>query len=1135
MPAHNLCAGQKKYKMNLHKIVNLWKDDDRIKRLAEHIEKNPADSAYICGLHGSSSAFVIYHLIKRLKKLLFVLLPDTETALHTFNDLEKIYSDSETELLRKKILYFPSAYNNPYDFTNVYNLNLLYRNTVLYRISAKLPPKIIISCPQSFIEPVLKKKEITESSYKLSEGDELSMDYLLELFFFHGFSQTDYVYEPGQFAVRGCIVDVFAYSFERPYRIEFSGHNIKSLRSFNPVTQESVEFHSNIMLLCNTGKNQTLEYQSMIEFIDIPAIFWMPPADDCAELIKKEHEKYEECIKEQKVELQHYPEKYTDAQQFIDNVREFPIIENIVTGSQNFKNVIDFSIKSHPEFAKNFDLLFNTLDDYKKNSIKTFIFCENPVQIKRLDEIIEDISLRKNVQLNNNIQFIRQSLHGGFVDTEENIALLTDHQIFERYHRYKFTERYSGAEAYAVRDLQHITPGDYVVHIDYGIGQYAGLEKIIVNGKEQEAIHIIYRDNDLLCISVHSLHKISKYTGKDGKVPMLDKFGTGAWQRKKYKAKSNVKDIARELVKLYAERKASKGYCFAPDTYLEHEVEASFIFEDTKDQAKAVEDVKTDMESSFPMDRLICGDVGFGKTEVAIRAAFKAAVNGKQTAVLVPTTILALQHYQTFTERLGDFPVRIEYINRFCSSKHLKKILDSLRCGKVDIIIGTHKLLGKEVEFNDLGLLIIDEEQKFGVSAKEKIRQLKVNVDTLTMTATPIPRTLQFSLMGARDLSIINTPPPNRQPVHTEIITFNIARIKDIIMYEVQRGGQVFFINNKIKTIHDIAHTLNKHCPDVKIEVAHGQIPGNALEKIMLNFIDRKFDVLVCTSIIESGIDIPNSNTIIINEAHNFGLSDLYQLRGRVGRSNRKAFCYLITPPLVTLSEQARKRIRALLEFSDLGSGLQVALRDLDIRGGGNLLGAEQSGFISEIGYEMYKKILDEAINEIQTEKNNEEYDFSDPSTFVKECVIVTDMSIHIPDSYVSDFNERFILYKNLDNLTTEKQLLAFENHLRDRFGPLPEQTIELINVVRLRLAARKAGIVKVLLKNSEMTGTFFETDDERFYKSEIYTRILQYVNKNPDHCLMKINNVQQVCITFSNIESVKSALSKIESFLNEG
>jgi transcription-repair coupling factor (superfamily II helicase) len=1121
--------------MHIQSVIQYWENDLRIQNILQEIELSSGGNLRVKGLPGSSPAFVLRQISAKLVKTFVVILPDKESALHMFNDLETLFDDTESELSNKQILFFPPSYNNPYDFIHADQHNVLFRSTVLQRLSSGKAPRIIVCSPESFLEPVKLKKEISSSTFSLTVNEKITMEFLTEFLDSYDFTITDYVFEPGQYAIRGGLIDVYSYSYDRPFRIEFSGNDISSIRSFNPYTQESVKHHQKVMILANVGKGDSEKTGSLFSLLDSGTIFWMPPVEECMNIAETEHDKFLQHEYSQEMDIAELLKGFLTHDELKDQMTSFMHVEVSSQFGDERSNVIDFGMKDHPQFARNFEMLFQTLKKYKDQSISTLIFCENAVQMKRLDAIIEDFEVRENIRIIDNIQFVRHTLHGGFVDPAGKYALLTDHQIFERYHRFRLTERYSGAEGMTIRDLRNIQPGDYVIHVDYGVGQYAGLEKIDVSGREQEAIRIVYKNNDLLYVSIHSLHKISKFTGKEGTEPQLDRIGSGMWQQKKYKAKSKVKDIARELIKLYSERKNTAGFAFQPDSYLQFELEASFMFEDTEDQAKATQDVKLDMEATFPMDRLVCGDVGFGKTEVAIRAAFKAAVSGKQTAVLVPTTILALQHYHTFSQRLTDFPVKVEYLNRFRSSAEVRKVLDQLRSGAIDIIIGTHKLLGKDVEFKDLGLLVVDEEQKFGVSAKEKIRQLKVNVDTITMTATPIPRTLQFSLMGARDLSVINTPPPNRQPVHTEIINFNARRIAEIIMYEVNRGGQVFFINNKILNIQEVARMIRNLCPGIRVETGHGQMEGKALEKTVMDFIEGKFDVFVCTAIIESGIDIPNANTMIINDAQNFGLSDLHQLRGRVGRSNKKAFCYLITPPPVTLSEQSRKRLRALVEFSDLGSGLQIALRDLDIRGAGNMLGAEQSGFISEIGYEMYKKILDEAMDEVRYEESTEEPDYTDPSKFVRECLIETDMSLLIPDNYVSNFNERLALYKDLDSLQSEKQLQAFENRLRDRFGPVPDQTSELINTVRLRWLARSFGIVKVTLKNQKMTIYFFETEDERFFQSEVYTTILQYVFDNPKTCIMKQNEKGQLYIAFAGINTVRVATERLQQVVHFG
>jgi len=1118
--------------MDISAIADKYCEDQRVHSLVERFEKSSHEQVTVGGLHGSSQAMVLYALRKHFQNLIMVVMPDRESALHMMNDLESLMDDVQKDPQIKKILYFPPSYNNPYDFTAQDHLNVLYRSNVLHRIATDKIPMIIVCTPESLTEPVVQKKDIARSALNLSVNEAVTMDFMIELLHSFSFTQFEYVFEPGQFAIRGGIIDVFGYSFDKPYRIEFLGDRVESIRSFDPYTQESVEIHKKVMILPNVGQNIFERTSGVFDLLPPDTLFWSIPEKQCLEILENEVQKYHETEHANEIDISEILKLFLSPQQFSEKLKTFRSAEVVLTDISDHAQGIDFGMNPHPNFARNYHVLFQALLEYRNNSLKTFIVCENDSQMKRLDVIIEDMEAQAEEKVFDNIQYIKQSLHSGFIDSLAGFAVLTDHQISERYHRFRFSERHSNAEAITVRDLKNIQPGDYVVHMDYGVGQYAGLEKIEVNGREQEAIRIVYKNNDLLSVSIHALHKISKFTGKDGTEPQLDKIGSGAWQQKKYKAKSKVKDIARELIKLYAERKHADGFEFEPDSYMQYELEASFMYEDTEDQAKAIQDVKTDMEAAFPMDRLVCGDVGFGKTEVAIRAAFKAAVSGKQTSVLVPTTILALQHFQTFSQRLKGFPVTVEYLNRFRTSTETRKVMEQLKSGAVDIIIGTHKLLGKDVEYKDLGLLVIDEEQKFGVSAKEKIRQIKVNVDTLTLTATPIPRTLQFSLMGARDLSVISTAPPNRQPVNTEVISFNATRIAEIIMYEVNRGGQVFFVNNKIQNIEEVARMVRKLCPAIRVEIGHGQMDGKELEKTVLDFIEGKFDVFVSTAIIESGIDIPNANTMIINDAHHFGLSDLHQLRGRVGRSNKKAFCYLITPPLVTLSEQSRKRIKALIEYSELGSGLQIAMRDLDIRGAGNLLGAEQSGFISEIGYEMYKKILDEALDEIRNEENSEDLDFSDPSKFVKECQIETDMSLLIPDNYVSNFNERLALYKDLDSLQSEKQTQAFENRLRDRFGPIPPQTLELTDAIRLRWLARSAGIVKVVLKSGKMTAFFYETEDERFFASEIYSRILKYVFEHPQICIMKQNAKGQLYIIFANIDRVEAAVKLLRGII---
>jgi transcription-repair coupling factor (superfamily II helicase) len=789
---------------------------------------------------------------------------------------------------------------------------------------------------------------------------------------------------------------------------------------------------------------------------------------------------------------------------------------------------LEFETSPQPSFNKNFDLLVRKLAENTRNGIQNFILSDNPRQTERIYTIFEDLKQSRQQLEDFSFSTLNISLHEGFLDEGLKLALYTDHQIFERYHKFHLKDSHSSREAITLKELYHLSPGDYVTHIDHGIGRFDGLEKIDVNGRQQEAIRIIYQNNDLLYVSIHSLHRIAKYVGKDGAEPRMDRLGSGAWNRLKNKTKNRVKDIAKELIELYAKRKTSEGFSFSPDTYLQTELEASFIYEDTPDQEKSTGDVKSDMEKSWPMDRLICGDVGFGKTEIAIRAAFKAVTDGKQVAVLVPTTILALQHYKTFGDRLKDFPVTVDYLNRFKSAKKQKETLKRLVEGSLDILIGTHRLISQDVKFKDLGLMIIDEEQKFGVGAKEKLKKMRVNVDSLTLTATPIPRTLQFSLMGARDLSIINTPPPNRYPIQTELRVFGEEVIREAILYEVNRGGQVFFVHNRIQNIHEVEGMIKKFIPGVTIGVAHGQMDGDHLESIMLDFIDGVYDILVSTAIIESGLDIPNANTIIINDAHHFGLSDLHQLRGRVGRSNKKAFCYLLAPPASLLTQEARKRLRAIEEFSDLGSGFNIAMRDLDIRGAGNILGAEQSGFISDIGFEMYHKILDEALQELKETEFKELFHEEKSQDYVKDCQIETDLEILIPGDYISNTTERLIVYKELDSIESEELLQKFQQKLVDRFGKVPRQTLELIDTIRLRWLAKKVGFEKIVLKNERLICYFVSNPQSEYYQSGAFSAILSYVQKNPSICRMK-ETESRLSLTFRNVRYVGDAIRTLK------
>lgn len=869
--------------------------------------------------------------------------------------------------------------------------------------------------------------------------------------------------------------------------------------------------------------------QSFLQFIDPHTVVWLKDFAFAIDKIDKEFEKAKKAFNELSSELKHVApdELFTTPEDFRKDILDHSIIEFGTRSLLKDSRELNFHIQPQPSFNKNFDLVLQNLDDNSKAGIKNVILSDNPKQTERIQTIIKDLKGNRGIKAELDYELINLSLHEGFIDKETKLACYTDHQIFERYHKFHIRDGFAGKEAITLKEIYDLQPGDYVTHIDHGIGRFDGLEKIDNNGKQQEAIRLIYQNNDILYISIHSLHRISKYVGKEGTIPSMNRLGSNTWNKLKTKTKQRVKDIAKDLIKLYAERKAADGFAYAPDSYMQHELEASFIYEDTPDQVKATADVKRDLEKTYPMDRLVCGDVGFGKTEIAIRAAFKAVADSKQVAILVPTTILAVQHYNTFKDRLKEFPCRVDYINRFKSAKEQKQTLKLVEEGKIDILIGTHRLVSKDVKFRDLGLMVVDEEQKFGVATKEKLKQMKVNVDTLTLTATPIPRTLQFSLMGARDLSILNTPPANRYPVQTELHPFNEEIIRDAVHYEMSRGGQVFVVHNKIKNIQEVAGMIQRLVPDAKIAISHGQMDGHKLEKVMLDFVEGNFDVLVATTIIESGLDIPNVNTIIINEAQNYGLSDLHQLRGRVGRTNKKAFCYLLAPPASVLTDEARKRLKAIEEFSELGSGFNIAMRDLDIRGAGNILGAEQSGFISEIGFEMYQKILDEAIMELKETEFSGLYDEPVAKDYVKECLIETDLEIMLPDRYVSNITERLSLYKELDGMEAEEDLLKYQEKLIDRFGPVPQQTQELINTIRLRRSARKLGFEKITLKNNLMTATFITNKESPFYQSPIFAIVLQFIQVYQKSVRMKEVN-DKLSLTFREVDTVSKAIEAL-------
>ncbi len=971
----------------------------------------------------------------------------------------------------------------------------------------------------------MTKKLLKKNTLTIKVGDALSIDFINELLYDYGFDRVDFVYEPGQFSIRGGIVDIFSFSHDHPYRVEFFGDDVDSIRTFDPTDQLSIQKFNRISIVPNVQDQLLRESrESFLQFMPNNSTVWLKDYQNTVYRLDKEIQKAQTSYDKLDSQTNHLkPEElFTTKTVFNQLLGEYPLVE---FGSKKYFQStmeIQYNLSPQPFFNKKFDLLTENLNANTAAKFENFIFANNAKQIERLYNIFEDIGGK--------VKFypINESIHAGFIDNDIKVACYTDHQIFERYHRFRLKEGFKKNEqALTVKELSQLVPGDYVTHIDHGVGKYEGLEKIDVNGKPQEALRLSYKGGDLLYVSIHSLHRIAKYSGKEGAEPSMHKIGSKTWKASKAKTKKKVKEIAFNLIQLYAKRKAQQGFEFAPDNYLQNELEASFIYEDTPDQEKSTIAIKKDMESGSPMDRLICGDVGFGKTELAVRAAFKAVCDSKQVAILVPTTILAWQHYKTFAERLKGFPCRLDYINRFKSTIANKQTLADLTEGNVDILIGTHRLLSKDTKFKDLGLLIIDEEQKFGVGAKDKLKTFKANVDTLTLTATPIPRTLQFSLMGARDLSIIKTPPPNRQPVQTEIHGLNEETIRDAISYEVSRGGQVFFVHNRVENIKEVAGMINRLLPDVKVGIGHGKMEGDKLEEIMMSFIEGEFDVLVSTTIIEAGLDIPNANTIIINQAQNFGLSDLHQMRGRVGRSNKKAFCHLLAPPLSSLTTEARKRLQAIEQFSDLGSGFNIAMRDLDIRGAGNLLGADQSGFISDIGLETFKKILDEAVEELKQDEFKALFADEEGKVFVKDCQIDTDLEILLPDDYVNQIAERLQLYRELDAVENEEELKIYEESLIDRFGEIPQPTLDLLDTIRLRWIAKDIGFEKLIIKNTKMIGYFVSNAESDYYKSPTFGNIIKFVQQNPLVGQLK-ERKEKLTMVFANVNSVSQAIETL-------
>jgi transcription-repair coupling factor (superfamily II helicase) len=1105
-------------------IVSAYEQSTRIKEIVQQLQQDK-NHFQISNLVGSSLSFVISTTFKKAEKPFLLIFNDKEEAAYYLNDLEQLIGE-------KNVLFYPGSYRRPYQIEETDNVNVLLRAEVLNRINSRKKPAIIVTYPEALFEQVITKKELEKSILKLSVGEEVSLDFINEMLFEYNFKRADFVTEPGEFSVRGGIVDVFSFSNDEPYRIEFFGDEVDSIRTFDVETQLSTEKISKINIMPNV-ENKMLDEnrESFLKYIHSKTVVFSKNINLLSSSLDSLYEKAESAFQDLTKEIKHAEPLtlFCNGELIKKQLEEFNLIE--ISSSKSIKDVsknrLQFSTTPQPSFNKQFDLLIENLQKNTDNGISNYLFCDNEKQVKRFDDIFSDADQSVTY---NTIVF---PLYKGFIDTDLNIACYTDHQIFERYHKFRLKNGYAKKQAITLKELTSLVIGDYVTHIDHGIGKFGGLQKIDVEGNQQEAIKLVYGDRDVLYISIHSLHKISKYNGKDGKEPKMYKLGSGAWKKLKQKTKTRVKKIAYDLIQLYAKRRTEKGFQYGPDTSMQHELEASFIYEDTPDQFSATEDVKADMEKEQPMDRLVCGDVGFGKTEIAIRAAFKAVDNGKQVAILVPTTILAFQHFKTFSSRLDNFPVTVDYLNRFRTTKQRNVVLEGLKSGAVDIVIGTHQLVSDKIKFKDLGLLIVDEEQKFGVSVKDKLKTIKENVDTLTLTATPIPRTLQFSLMAARDLSVINTAPPNRHPIDTQVIRFGEEIIRDAIQYEISRGGQVFFIHNRIENIKEVAGMIQRLLPDAKIGIGHGQMEGKKLEKLMLSFMNNEFDVLVSTTIVESGLDVPNANTIFINNANNFGLSDLHQMRGRVGRSNKKAFCYFITPPYHMMTTDARKRIEALVLFSELGSGINIAMKDLEIRGAGDLLGGEQSGFINDIGFDTYQKILSEAIEELKENEFKELYKSDNkPKNYVKEVQIDSDFEILIPDDYINVISERLSIYNELSSISNEEQLAAFEKRIIDRFGEIPTEVVDLLNSVRIKWIAKQLGLERIILKKKRLIGYFIADQQSGFYQTDDFTRILHYLQKNSKKCVMKekqTKNGLRLLITFIHIDSVQKALDVLQ------
>ena len=1083
---------------------------------------------HLKGALGSSLSFTIASVFKTTTLPFLLIFDSKEEAAYYLNDLEVLLDDNE-------VLFYPGSYRRPYQIEETDNANVLMRAEVLNRMSSQKKPALIVTYPEALFEKVLSRKELEKSTFKVAVGEILNLDFFNEVLFDYQFQRVDFVTEPGEFSVRGGIVDVFSFSNDEPYRIEFFGDEVDSIRTFDIESQLSIKPIKKLQIipniehkLLNETRQGFLEYsgsKTVVFAKNIPA--FLAATDTLQEKATEAYNELSTAINHSRPE-----DLFCTSADFKSQLLDFSVVEfgNNPVLALKTEQQLKVQVSPQPSFNKQFNRIIEDLNSHHDLGYQNYICCSNTQQAQRFYDIFETMDTEVHCNV------IVLSLYQGFIDHDKKIVCYTDHQIFERYHKFHLKNGFTKKQSITLQELNKLEIGDYITHIDHGIGKFGGLQKIEVEGKKQEAIKLFYGERDVLYLSIHALHKITKFNGKDGKPPKVYKLGSKAWKVLKQKTKTRVKEIAFNLIKLYAKRKLEIGFKYNPDTSMQLELEASFVFEDTPDQITATADIKSDMESDRPMDRLICGDVGFGKTEVALRAAFKAVDNGKQVAVLVPTTILAFQHAKTFKARLKDFPVTVDYINRFKTTKQRKQALEQLESGRLDIIIGTHQLVNKSVKFKDLGLLIVDEEQKFGVAVKEKLKTLKENVDVLTLTATPIPRTLQFSLMAARDLSVITTPPPNRFPIESIVIRLNEEVIRDAIQYEIQRSGQVYFIHNRIENIKEVAGLLQRLVPDAKIRVGHGQMEGRKLEQLMLDFMDGQFDVLVSTTIVESGLDVPNANTILINNANNFGLSDLHQMRGRVGRSNKKAFCYFITPEYHAMNDEARKRISALEQYTALGSGFNIAMKDLEIRGAGDLLGGEQSGFINDIGFETYQKILNEAIDELkETEFKSLYNEDINTKEFVRDVTLDSDFSLLFPDDYVNNITERLSLYTQLNTLKTEEELQHFERDLIDRFGALPTQVVDLLDSVRIKWLATTLGFDKIVMKNHKLIGYFISDQNSRFYQSIHFSKLLQYVQAHPQSCSIKEKQMRlglRLLMRFSNINSVQQALEALKPIL---